>query len=156
LDADEKVLLRRSFKLVLGMFGTLAVLHFGAAASVLPYVWVGDEAANCGARLVLARTVDQMMLVTRYMVAAGVCYTLLLMIDQVWGEYKFLQKIMPPLRQPGRRLGGYALSSSVLMSVCVLAMLGVLINEVRFLENPPPLPSDVGACAHPAVTTTWK
>jgi hypothetical protein len=43
---------RKSFRLVLVIVGTIAALHVGAAASVLPYVWVSDEPANCGARLV--------------------------------------------------------------------------------------------------------
>jgi hypothetical protein len=147
---------RRYFRLVVGLVGAIALLHFGAAASVLPYVWVSDLSANCGARLVLDRAVGEMMIVLMYILLAlfgVVCIGILSKLRILFPE---LRGLSPPQGIGNKNL---LLSQSLVpLSAALLCLGAVLIDDLRFLRNPPNIPTDeaqLKECAHPSETAKW-
>jgi hypothetical protein len=140
------------FKVVLGVFGALAALHLWVMISILPYVWVSDVSANCGARLVLSRAAAQMYLIFACLLAAAVAFALL----KGWGE---LVARLPVLKRFAQRVdpasSRYSLFCTALLGVALLAMLGTLVSDFEFFNHPPNLPANVRACAHPPNVTSW-
>ena len=124
-----------------------------AATSVLPYVWVNDDNANCGARLVLGHAVEGMYWVFAYLGMALFGFV----FYRGLGE---LLAIFPKLRErlvvdaPRQSEIAYKTCTACL-SIALLALIGTLIYDINFLKAPPQLPSDVKACAHPTNTFSW-
>jgi hypothetical protein len=155
LTSVETAEFRTSFKFVLGIVGTISALHFGTAASVLPYVWISDESANCGARLVLDRAVGEMLLVVQYVFLALFGFLLVKLIDET-------QKLFPGMagfllkNKPGTTVLKHI---KVPLSIALVCLIVVLIDDLRFLRHPPVVPTDATAlhlCAHPSERAKWN
>jgi hypothetical protein len=147
---------RRYFRLVVGLVGAIALLHFGAAASVLPYVWVSDLSANCGARLVLDRAVGEMMIVLIYILLALFGVACIGILSKLRILFPALRRLSPPQGTGNKNL---LLSQSLVpLSAALLCLGAILIDDLRFLRNPPNIPTDeaeLKQCAHPSETAKW-
>jgi hypothetical protein len=140
------------FKLVLGVFGALLALHLWVMISILPYVWVSDSSANCGARLVLSRTAGQIYLIFACLLAATVAFTLLKGLGRLVATFPVLKKFAQRVDPTSSR---YSLFCSALLCVALLAMLGTLVSDFEFFNHPPNLPQNLRACAHPTNAASW-
>jgi hypothetical protein len=140
------------FKVVLGVFGALVALHFWVMISILPYVWVSDLSANCGARLVLSRTAGQIYLLFACLAGAAVAFALL----KGWGQ---LVATFPILKNFAQRVdpssNRYSLFCTALLGVALLAMLATIVSDFEFFNHPPNLPTNLRACAHPTNVASW-
>lgn len=143
------------FKVVLGASGALAAWHLWVMVSVLPYVWVSDISANCGARLVLSRAAGQIHLIIACLVGALIVFALLKGFGQLIATFPVLKRFTERLDALGGRRNAYNLLCTAVLGVALLAMLGALVSEVEFFTHPPNLPANVRACAHPANTSSW-
>ncbi len=105
--------------------GTLLVLHVGVAASVLPYVYVSDDMANCGARLILDHFSSDVVLLCVVVFASQIFVHL---IQQ--------HAIQPDsaIKPPPRRL---ALVGNIVQTIGGAALLMIALQDLSFLSNPP-------------------
>jgi hypothetical protein len=140
------------FKVVLSAFVALVALRLWVMISMLPYVWVSDVSANCGARLVLSRAAGQMYLMLVCLVGAAVAFALLKGWGQLVATFPVLKKFAQRVDPAGSR---YSLFCTALLGVALLAMLGTLVSDFEFFNHPPNLPANVRACAHPANVASW-
>jgi hypothetical protein len=140
------------FKVVLCVFGALVALHLWVMISILPYVWVSDPSANCGARLVLSRAAGQMYLIFVCLVGAAVSFALLKGWSQLVAKFSVLKKFAQRVDPTNSR---YSIFCTAVLGVALLAMLGTVVSDLEFFNHPPNLPANVRTCAHPANATSW-
>jgi hypothetical protein len=140
------------FKVVLSVFGALVALQLWVMISMLPYVWVNDVSANCGARLVLSRAASQMYLIFACLVGAAVAFALLKGWSQLLATFPVLKKFAQRVDPASSR---YSLFCTALLGLALLALLGTLVSDFAFFNHPPNLPANVKVCAHPANVASW-
>jgi hypothetical protein len=153
LTAEHERSFRKLFRWVLTLVGGLAFLHMSAATSVLPYVWVNDDNANCGARLVLVHAVDGMYWVFAYLGMAFFAFFIFRSLGEVLATFPKLRERF--VVDAARQSSIFYKSCTAFLSIAMLALIGTLIYDISFLRAPPSLPPDVKACAHPEKTFSW-
>jgi|ERR1700674_505123 len=144
LTKGDLTYLRRAYGTVVAIFGTLAALQIAEGISVLPYVWVSDDAANCGARLILSRAADGILFLFICSLGGGSVFVLVSAFPLVFSELRdaaFLRQL---------RTNPFVLASTIPMVVAVVAMLGFAAKELAFLKNPPTLAEAGIPCAQHA------
>ena len=123
--------LQRDFSRVLQAFGiALLVLHVSVAASVIPYAYVNDPMANCGARMIL----DQ------FGSDVGVILGLLVAARLLAAFYHWHWVLPPPPPDTGLFRWGkliFAALSGALILASLFSCGLITIHDLEFLSAPP-------------------
>jgi hypothetical protein len=136
---------RSMFRLALGFGGTLIALHIAVAASVIPYVYVSDPMANCGARVILSKFGSDVGLIGGLLIGAGF----------LMAFYRWFWVLPPP--PPDIRLFRwgkpvFAASSGVVILAAIAFDVLISITDIGFLQGPPTIKWNDTVCPN----VEWK
>ncbi len=123
--------LKNTTKALIGAYLGLFIVEISVAASSLPYVYVSDPRANCGARFLVYFSVTQML------TSGGLLFGL--SVNLMASQAPPLRSWMEQLRQ-AFHFGVAALAA--------LLFFGMALNQLVTLRTPPPLPADLTHCEH--------
>ena len=114
-----------AFAAYLGLF----LVEVSVAASSLPYVYVSDPRANCGARFLVYFSVGKMLF------SGGMLFALAI--------NRFLSDLpqLPRRYEPFRQLAHLAIISFLTLVFFLLAL-----NQLLVFRRPPPVPPDLRNC----------
>jgi hypothetical protein len=118
------------FRMMLAAGAALLTLHIAVAASVIPYVYVDDPMANCGARLILERFGSDVYTIAGLIAATAFATTF----------YRWFWVLPPP--PPDIRLFRWSKPllaglSGALITVSLIYDGLISISDIDFLRKPP-------------------